>query len=199
MRKIYVWLLIIVAIMGPLYLYVNIHRYMDTKTFFRYEINYFYELRDYFNNLTIENNMYSYIVKGDYLYTYGLSGYTKIKLGLGIHIIKVLNVEYEKNYIADVEGRGSFYSSIEDLRYGYLDNIIFLTNFENIDDEDLDTFYFLYKEMMDVEEYLSIIEKYPDDYKDGKKVAQGLRELNDSLIKEYMKRNGKWEINNTSK
>ena len=199
MRKIYVWLLIIVAIMGPLYLYVNIHRYMDTKTFFRYEINYFYELRDYFNNLTIENNMYSYIVKGDYLYTYGLSGYTKIKLGLGIHIIKVLNVEYEKNYIADVEGRGSFYSSIEDLRYGYLDNIIFLTNFENIDDEDLDTFYLLYKEMMDVEEYLSIIEKYPDDYKDGKKVAQGLRELNDSLIKEYMKRNGKWEINNTSK
>lgn len=185
--------------MGPLYLYVNIHRYMDTKTFFRYEINYFYELRDYFNNLTIENNMYSYIVKGDYLYTYGLSGYTKIKLGLGIHIIKVLNVEYEKNYIADVEGRGSFYSSIEDLRYGYLDNIIFLTNFENIDDEDLDTFYLLYKEMMDVEEYLSIIEKYPDDYKDGKKVAQGLRELNDSLIKEYMKRNGKWEINNTSK
>ena len=197
MRKLNVWLLIIVAIMGTLYLYVNIHRYMDTKTFFRYEINYFYELRDYFNNLTIENNMYSYIVKGDYLYTYGLSGYTKIKLGLGIHIIKVLNVEYEKNYIADVEGRGSFYSSIEDLRYGYLDNIIFLTNFEDMDDEDLDTFYLLYKEMMDVEEYLSIIEKYPDDYKDGKKVTQGLRELNASLVKEYMKRNG--EINNTSK
>lgn len=184
------------AIIGPLYLYINIHRYMDTKTFFRYEINYFYELRDYFNNVNIENEMYSYIVKGDYLYTYGLSGYTKIKLGLGIHIIKVLNVEYEKNYIADVEGRGSFYSSIEDLRYGYLDNIIFLTNFENIDDEDLDTFYLLYKEMMDVEEYLSIIEKYPDDYKDGKKVTQGLRELNNSLVKENMKRNG--EIKETN-
>ena len=183
--------------MGPLYLYINIHRYMDTKTFFRYEVNYFYELRDYFNNLTIENKMYRYIVKDDYLYAYGLSGYTKIKLGLGIHIIKVLNVEYEKNYIADVEGRGSFYSSIEDLRYGYLDNIIFLTNFEDMDDEDLDTFYLLYKEVKDVEEYLSIIEKYPYGYKDGKKVTQGLRELNNSLVKEYMKRNG--EINTTSK
>ena len=182
--------------MGPLYLYINIHRYMDIKTFFRYEITYFYELRDYFNNLTIENKMYRYIVKGDYLYTYGVSGYTKIKLGLGIHIIKVLNVEYEKNYIADVEGRGSFYSSIEDLRYGYLDNIIFFTNFEDMDDEDLDTFYLLYKEMKDDEEYLSIIEKYPDVYKDAKKVVQGLRDLNDSLIKEYRKRNG--EIKETN-
>ena len=191
MRKACVWFLIIVAIIGPLYLYINIHRYMDIKTFFRYEITYFYELRDYFNNLTIENKMYRYIVKGDYLYTYGVSGYTKIKLGLGIHIIKVLNVEYEKNYIADVEGRGSFYSSIEDLRYGYSDNIIFFTNFEDMDDEDLDTFYLLYKEVKDVEEHLSIIEKYPDDYKDGKKVTQGLRELNNSLLKEYMKRNGK--------
>ena len=98
-RKVYVWLLIIVAIIGPLYLYINIHRYMDTKAFFRYEINYFYELRDYFNNLTIENKMYRYIVKDDYLYTYGVSGYTKTKLGLGIHIIKVLNGEYEKNIL----------------------------------------------------------------------------------------------------
>ena len=191
MRKVCVWFLIIVAIIGPLYLYINIHRYMDIKTFFRYEITYFYELRDYFNNLTIENKMYRYIVKGDYLYTYGVSGYTKIKLGLGIHIIKVLNVEYEKNYIANVEGRGSFYSSIEDLRYGYSDNIIFFTNFEDMDDEDLDTFYLLYKEVKDVEEHLSIIEKYPYGYKDGKKVTQGLRELNNSLLKEYMKRNGK--------
>ena len=166
--------------MGPLYLYINIHRYMDIKTFFRYEITYFYELRDYFNNLTIENEMYTYIVKGDYLYTYGVSGYTKTKLGLGIHIIKVLNVEYEKNYIADVEGRGSFYSSIGELRYGYLDDITFLTNFEDMDDE----------------EYLSIIEKYPDVYKDAKKVVQGLRDLNDSLIKEYRKRNG--EIKETN-
>ena len=196
MRKACVWFLIIVAIIGPLYLYINIHRYMDIKTFFRYEITYFYELRDYFNNLTIENKMYRYIVKGDYLYTYGVSGYTKIKLGLGIHIIKVLNVEYEKNYIADVEGRGSFYSSIEELRYGYLDDITLLTNFEDMDDEDLDTFYLLYKEMMDVEEYLSIIEKYPDGYKDAKKVVQGLRDLNDSLVKEYRKRNG--EIKETN-
>ena len=45
---------------------------MDIKTFFRYEITYFYELRDYFNNLTIENKMYKYIVKGAYLYTYGV-------------------------------------------------------------------------------------------------------------------------------
>ena len=182
--------------MGLLYLYINIHRYMTTKTFFRYEINYFYELRDYFNNLTIENNMYWYIVKGDYLYTYGVSGYTKIKLGVAIHIIKVLNGEYEKNYIADVEGRGSFYSSIGELRYGYLDDITFLTNFEDMDDEDLDTFYLLYKEMKDDEEYLSIIEKYPDVYKDAKKVVQGLRDLNDSLIKEYRKRNG--EIKETN-
>ena len=196
MRKACVWFLIIVAIIGPLYLYINIHRYMDIKTFFRYEITYFYELRDYFNNLTIENEMYTYIVKGDYLYTYGVSGYTKTKLGLGIHIIKVLNVEYEKNYIADVEGRGSFYSSIGELRYGYLDDITFLTNFEDMDDEDLDTFYLLYKEVKDVEEHLSIIEKYPYGYKDGKKVTKGLRELNNSLVKEYRKRNG--EIKETN-
>ena len=177
------------AIIGPLYLYINIHRYMDTKTFFRYEITYFYELRDYFNNLTIENKMYTYIVKGDYLYTYGVSGYTKTKLGLGIHIIKVLNVEYEKNYIDQVEGRGSFYSSIEELRYGYLDDITFLTSFEDMDDEDLNTFYLLFKEPNDIEKYLSLIEKSDLYYKDGKKVAQGLRELNNSLIKEYRKRN----------
>ena len=186
-RKVYVWLLIIVAIIGPLYLYINIHRYMDTKAFFRYEINYFYELRDYFNNLTIENKMYRYIVKDDYLYTYGVSGYTKTKLGLGIHIIKVLNGEY----VAQVEGRGSFYSSIEELRYGYLDNITLLTSFEDIDDEDLNTFYLLFKEPNDIEEHLSLIEKSHLYYKDGKKVAQGLWELNSSLVKEYMKRNGK--------
>ena len=191
MRKVCIWFLIIVAIIGPLYLYINIHRYIDTKTFFRYEITYFYELRDYFNNLTIENNMYNYIVKGDYLYTYGVSGYTKTKLGLGIHIIKVLNGEYEKNYIAQVEGRGSFYSSIEELRYGYLDNITLLTSFEDIDDEELNTFYLLFKEPNDIEEHLSLIEKSHLYYKDGKKVAQGLRELNSSLVKEYMKRNGK--------
>ena len=191
MRKGYVWILIILAIIGTLYLYINIHRYMTTKTFFRYEITYLYELRDYFNNLTIENNIYRYVVKDDYLYTYGLSGYTKIKLGVGIHIIKVLNVEYEKNYIANVEGRGTFYSSIEELRYGYLDNITLLRSFEDMDDEDLNTFYLLFKKLNDIEEYLSPIEKSHLYYKDGKKVAQGLRELNDSLIKEYMKRNGK--------
>ena len=191
MRKACVWFLIVVAIMGPLYLYINIHRYMDIKTFFRYEITYFYELRDYFNNLTIENKMYRYVVKGDYLYTYGVSGYTKTKLGLGIHIIKVLNVEYEKNYIAQVEGRGSFYSSIEELRYGYLDDIILLTSFEDMDDEDLNTFYLLFKELNDIEEHLSLIEKSDLYYKDGKKVAQGLQELNNSLVKEYRKRNGK--------
>lgn len=182
--------------MGLLYLYINIHRYMTTKTFFRYEITYFYELRDYFNNLTIENKMYTYIVKGDYLYTYGVSGYTKTKLGLGIHINKVLNVEYEKNYIAQVEGRGSIYSSIEELRYGYLDDITLLTSFEDMDDEDLDTFYLLFKETKNVEKHLSIIEKSHLYYKDGKKVAQGLRELNNSLVKEYRKRNG--EIKETN-
>ena len=196
MRKVCVWFLIIVAIIGPLYLYINIHRYMDIKTFFRYEITYFNELRDYFNNLTIENKMYRYVVKDDYLYTYGVSGYTKIKLGLGIHIIKVLNVEYEKNYIAQVEGRGSFYSSIEELRYGYLDDITLLTSFEDMDDEDLNTFYLLFKEPNDIEKYLSFIEKSDLYYKDGKKVAQGLRELNNSLVKEYRRRNG--EIKETN-
>ena len=182
--------------MGLLYLYINIHRYMTTKTFFRYEITYLYVLRDYFNNLTIENDMYTYIVKGDNLYTYGLSGYTKTKLGLDIHIIKILNGEYEKNYITDAEGRGSFYSSIEELRYGYLDDITLLTSFEDMDDEDLNTFYLLFKEPNDIEKYLSLIEKSDLYYKDGKKVAQGIRELNNSLIKEYRKRNGEiTEIN----
>ena len=196
MKKVCIWFLIIMAIMGPLYLYINIHRYMDIKTFFRYEITYFNELRDYFNNLTIENKMYRYVVKDDYLYTYGVSGYTKTKLGVGIHIIKVLNVEYEKNYIAQVEGRGSFYSSIEELRYGYLDDITLLTSFEDMDDEDLNTFYLLFKEPNDIEKYLSFIEKSDLYYKDGKKVAQGLRELNNSLVKEYRRRNG--EIKETN-
>ena len=182
--------------MGPLYLYINIHRYMTTKTFFRYEITYLYELRDYFNNLTIENKLYRYVVKDDYLYTYGVSGYTKTKLGVGIHIIKVLNVEYEKNYIAQVEGRGSFYSSIEELRYGYLDDITLLKSFEDMDDEDLNTFYLLFKEPNDIEKYLSFIEKSDLYYNDGKKVAQGLRELNNSLVKEYRRRNG--EIKETN-
>lgn len=196
MRKVCIWFLIIMAIMGPLYLYINIHRYMTTKTFFRYEITYLYELRDYFNNLTIENKLYRYVVKDDYLYTYGVSGYTKTKLGVGIHIIKVLNVEYEKNYIAQVEGRGSFYSSIEELRYGYLDDITLLKSFEDMDDEDLNTFYLLFKEPNDIEKYLSFIEKSDLYYKDGKKVAQGLRELNNSLVKEYRRRNG--EIKETN-
>ena len=197
MRKVYVWILMIMAIIGLLYLYINIHRYIDTKTFFRYEINFLdYELRDYFKNLSIENIMYKYIVKGDYLYTYGISGYTKIKLGVGIHIIKVLNLEHEKNYIADVEGRGAHYSSIEELRNGYSDDMTLLTNFDTMDDEDINTFYLLYKKRPYIEESLSLIETNHYSYKDGKKVARGLRDLNDSLIKEYRKRNG--EINNTS-
>ena len=198
MRKLYAWILMIVAIIGLLYLYINIHRYIDTKTFFRYEINFLdYELRDYFKNLTIENIMYRYVVKGDYLYTYGVSGYTKIKLGVGIRIIKVLNLEHEKNYIFDVEGRGSHYSSIEELRKGYSDDMTLLTNFDTMDDEDIKTFNFLlYKETPYIERFLSLIETNHYSYKDGKKVAQGLRELNDSLIKEYRKRNG--EINNRS-
>ena len=197
MRKVYVWILMIMAIIGLLYLYINIHRYIDTKTFFRYEINFLdYELRDYFKNLSIENIMYKYIVKGDYLYIYGISGYTKIKLGVGIHIIKVLNLEHEKNYIADVEGRGAHYSSIEELRNGYSDDMTLLTNFDTMDDEDINTFYLLYKKRPYIEESLSLIETNHYSYKDGKKVAQGLRDLNDSLIKEYRKRNG--EINNTS-
>ena len=197
MRKVYIWFLIIVAIIGTLYLYINIHRYMTTKTFFRYEINYFFEFRDYFNNITIENEMFRYIVKDDYIYTYGLSGYTKTKLGLGIHIIKVLNMEYDKNYINEIERRKS-YSSLEEIKNKYIgDDVTFTVSFVTMDDEDINTFYSLYKRKKDIEEDLSIIEKSRFSYKDGKKVAQGLRELNNSLIKEYMKRNG--EINNTSK
>jgi len=49
---------------------------------------------------------------------------------------------------------------------------------------------------LNLEKYLSLIEKSDLYYKDGKKVAQGLRELNNSLIKEYRKRNGEiTEIN----
>lgn len=191
MRKICIWFLIIVGILGPLYLYINIHRYMTTKTFFRYEINYFFEFRDYFNDINIENKVYSYTVKGDNLYTYGLSGYTKTKLGLDIHIIKVLNIEYDKNYIHDIEERKS-YSSLEGLKNKYMyDDVTFTKSFHSMDDEDINTFYMLYKRIPDIEVFLSSIEKSRFSYKDGKKVAQGLRELNNSLIKEYMKRNGK--------
>ena len=40
---------------------------MDTKTFFRYEITFVFELRDYFNQRTIENEIFTYIVKNDTL------------------------------------------------------------------------------------------------------------------------------------
>lgn len=78
-----------------------------------------------------------------------------------------------------------------------MDDANFTTSFQSMDDEDINTFYLLYKRIPDIEVFLSSIEKSHLSYKDGKKVAQGLRELNNSLLKEYMKRNG--EINNTSK
>ena len=71
------------------------------------------------------------------------------------------------------------------------DDVTFTKSFHSMDDEDINTFYMLYKRIPDIEVFLSSIEKSRFSYKDGKKVAQGLRELNNSLIKEYMKRNGK--------
>ena len=113
--------------------------------------------------------MYTYIVRGDYIYTYGLSGYTKTKLGLGIHIIKVLNVEYDKNYINEIERRKS-YSSLEEMKDKYMDeDVAFTTSFQSMDDEDINIFYSLYKRKKALEEDLSTIEKSRFSYKDGKK------------------------------
>ena len=180
------------AMVGFLYLYVNIHRYLDTKTFFRYEITFVFELRDYFNQRTIENEMFTYIVKNDTLYAYGLSGYTKVKLGMGVHIIKILNPEYESNYIPSLDARGPYYSSIDELRQKYGSNLILEYNFHVLDDTDIATFVELLNETKSRESsHYSFLEDSGDLYKDGKKMAQGLRILNDALIGEYMERTEK--------
>ena len=183
-------LLLIMVMVGSLYLYVNIHRYLDTKTFFRYEITFVFELRDYFNQRTIENEMFTYVVKNDTLYVYGLSGYTKVNLGMGVHIIKTLNPEYENNYIPSLDARGPYYSSIDELRQEYGSNLILEHNFDALDDTDIATFVELLNETKSRESsYYSFLEDSGDLYKDGKKMAQGLRMLNDALIREHFKRN----------
>ena len=183
-------LLLIMAMVGSLYLYVNIHRYLDTKTFFRYEITFVFELRDYFNQRTIENEMFTYIVKNDTLYVYGLSGYTKVELGMGVHIIKVLNPEYESKYIPSLDARGPYYSSIDELRQEYGGKLMLEHNFGALDDTDIATFVELLNETKSRESsHYSFLEDSGDLYKDGKKMAQGLRILNDALIREHFKRN----------
>ena len=178
------------AMVGSLYLYVNIHRYLDTKTFFRYEITFVFELRDYFNQRTIENEMFTYIVKNDTLYVYGLSGYTKVELGMGVHIIKVLNPEYESKYIPSLDARGPYYSSIDELRQEYGGKLMLEHNFGALDDTDIATFVELLNETKSRESsHYSFLEDSGDLYKDGKKMAQGLRILNDALIREHFKRN----------
>ena len=180
MRKIWTILLIIFAIIGGIHIYINIHRYINTETFFRYKITFVFELRDYFNQKTIENEMFGYIVKNDTLYVYGLSGYTKVKLGLAIQIIPTL------------DGRGSFYSSINELREEYGNNLILENNFEKLNDTDISIFIELFNEAKSRElVHYTFLEDSGDLYKDGKKIGQGLRLLNDSLIKEYEKRNKK--------
>ena len=189
-RKVCIWFLIIMAIMGPLYLYINIHQYMDIKTFFRYEITFAFELRDYFNRKTIENEIFTYVLKNDTLYVYGLSGYTKVYLGLDVHIVKILNPEYENNYIQSLDGRGSYYSSIDELRQEYGSNLILEHHFGALDDTDIATFVELLNETKSRESsHYSFLEDSGDLYKDGKKMAQGLRILNNDLIREHFKRN----------
>lgn len=192
MRKIWTILLIIFAIIGGTHIYINIHRYINAETFFRYKITFVFELRDYFNQKTIENEMFGYIVKNDTLYVYGLSGYTKVKLGWAIQIIKIINPEYENNYIPTLDGRGSFYSSINELREEYGNNLILENNFEKLSDTDISIFIELFNEAKSRElVHYNFLEDSGDLYKDGKKIGQGLRLLNDSLIKEYKKRNKK--------
>jgi hypothetical protein len=188
--KFYLFFLLIMAMVGSLYLYVNIHRYLDTKIFFRYEITFVFELRDYFNQRTLENEMFTYVVKNDTLYVYGLSGYTKVKLGMGVHIIKILNPEYESNYIPSLDARGPYYSSIDELRQEYGSNLMLEHNFGALDDTDIATFVELLNETRSRESsHYSFLEDSGDLYKDGKMMAQGLRILNDALIGEHFKRN----------
>ena len=197
MRKVWIFFFIIVSIIGSVYIYIHIHRYIYTKTFFRYKITFVFELRDYFNRRTIENEMFTYVVKNDVLYVYGLSGYTKVNLGLDIQIVKIINPQYEDNYIPSLDGRGAFYSSINELREEYGKNLIIQNNFENLNDTDISIFVELLNEVKQNELlYYNFLEDSGDLYKNGKKMAQGLRSLNDSLIKEYKKRNG--DTNNTS-
>lgn len=129
-------------------------------------------------------------MKKDTLYVYGLSGYTKVKLGMGVHIIKILNPEYESNYIPSMDTRGPYYSSIDELRQEYGSNLILEHHFGALDDTDIATFVKLLNETKSRESsHYSFLEDSGDLYKDGKKMAQGLRILNNDLIREHFKRN----------
>ena len=111
---------------------------------------------------------------------------------MGVHIIKILNPAYESNYIPSLDARGPYYSSIDELRQEYGGNLILEHNFGALDDTDIATFVELLNETKSRESsHYSFLEDSSDLYKDGKKMAQGLRILNDALIRECMERTEK--------
>ncbi len=158
------------------------------ERFFRYEITNFQEAYDYFNKVSVENDVFAYKVDQSYLYIYGIGGYTRIHLGLKNNIIKVINEEYYKNLVIDKDGRGSYRSTLEQLREKYGKNIIIETNFNHFSNHDIQVFVSLYKENQEFVEWLD--ERYITDklsnQKDiisTRKTFTNLHNLNESLLK----------------
>lgn len=158
------------------------------KIFFRYQINNFYELKDYFNDINIENYVFQYTIQNGFLYTYGLTGYTKANLGLHINVVKVVNAKYDKNLKSTVEGRGSFYSTIYGLGKTYSDKLVILNNFYFIENRDVEVFMRLYRKEIEEKNTYEHIKGNSLYYRDGADIMCGLEEVNKLLTEEYQRR-----------
>lgn len=178
-----------------LYFFINIflswlnNEYLvNIETFFRYKISYFHELGDYFNKRIIENKIFSYSVKNNYLYTYGITGYTKVYLGLNADITKIINSKYDENYAHIKDGRHVLYSSIKELKEIYGNNLSLKKDFNDISDDDLKVFMDIYQKELQYKHDYEYIKQDTLFYKNGNEVMNGLNELNTSLINTYNRR-----------
>lgn len=158
------------------------------ERFFRYEITNFQEAYDYFNDVSVENRVFSYKVDKSYLYIYGIGGYTRIHLGLKNNIIKVINEEYYKNLVLGRDGRDPYRSSLEKLQEKYGKNITMETNFNHFSNHDIQVFVRLYRERKEIIEWLDekyTTKKYSDqkDIISTRKVFENLHNLNEALLK----------------
>lgn len=146
-------------------------------------------MEDYFRGNIIENRIFRHNIKNNYLYTYGVTGYTKVYLGLIADITKIINSKYDENFLHEQELRYNLYSNIKELKAKYGYNLSIKNNFKEISDNDLEIFMELYKkEMRYQHDYQYSIVDNDLLYKNGKDVLKGLDELNLDLVTTYNQR-----------
>lgn len=188
MKQRYVMAIIIFCYALPLIL-GGIQCVFEKNRFIRYKINHFFELEDYFRGNIIENHIFRHNIKNNYLYTYGVTGYTKVYLGLRSDITKIINSKYDENFLHEQDLRYNLYSNIKELKAKYGYNLSIKNNFKEISDNDLEIFMKLYKkEMRYKHDYQYSIVDNDLLYKNGKEVLQGLDELNLDLVTIYNQR-----------